>query len=146
MKRFSFIYAISIVLLFSVLSLAKIPPQTEEIEKTITGYVSGIDSRDVSSLEKTLASNARFVTINKFTDKMISLTREEFMEQIKAGKMGGWKRNLEVVSVDGDDKIASAKVSITDPKLKQTGYLNLVKDENNWKIVSGVFTLESNNK
>ncbi len=143
MKRFYFLFVFAIMVFgISSASLANEPAQKDEIEKTINSYVQSADSRDAGLLEKTLYSDAMLVTYNKITNKMSSQTSGEFVDQVKAGKAGGWKRNLEVSSVDGNDNVASAKVLISDNRLKQTGYLNLIKDGKDWKIVSGVFTLE----
>ncbi len=145
MKRFYFsLVSLLMVFLLTFSSFANEPAQKDEIEKTINNYVESTDSRDANSLEKTLYSDARLVTVNKITNKTSAQTSEQLVEQVKAGKAGGWKRNLEVSSVDGNDNVATAKISISDASVKQTGYLSLVKDGDGWKIVSGVFTLESN--
>ena len=145
MKRLYFsLVSLLMVFLISISCFANEPAQKDEIEKTINNYVASTDSRDVNSLEKTLYSDARLVTVNKITNKTSAQTSEQLVELVKAGRAGGWKRNLEVSSVDGNDNVATAKVSISDPSVKQTGYMSLVKDGDGWKIVSGVFTLESN--
>ncbi len=120
------------------------PAQKEEVEKTIDNYVNSTDTRNVNSLEKAFYPEATLVVVNTITNKTTTQTSEQFVEQVKAGTTGGWKRNLEVSTVDGNDKVATAKVTISDAAVKQTGYITLVKDGNDWKIVSGAFTLESN--
>ena len=145
MKRLYFsLVSLLMVFLISISCFANEPAQKDEIEKTINNYVTSTDSRDVNSLEKTLYSDARLVTVNKITNKTSAQTSAQLVELVKTGRAGGWKRNLEVSSVDGNDNVATAKVSISDPSVKQTGYMSLVKDGDSWKIVSGVFTLESN--
>jgi ketosteroid isomerase-like protein len=145
MKRLYFsLVSLLMVFLISISCFANEPAQKDEIEKTINNYVTSTDSRDVNSLEKTLYSDARLVTVNKITNKTSAQTSGQLVELVKTGRAGGWKRNLEVSSVDGNDNVATAKVSISDPSVKQTGYMSLVKDGDSWKIVSGVFTLESN--
>ncbi len=145
MKRLYFsLVSLLMVFLISISCFANEPAQKDEIEKTINNYVASTDSRDVNSLEKTLYSDARLVTVNKITNKTSAQTSGQLVELVKTGRAGGWKRNLEVSSVDGNDNVATAKVSISDPSVKQTGYMSLVKDGDSWKIVSGVFTLESN--
>ena len=145
MKRLYFsLVSLLMVFLISISCFANEPAQKDEIEKTINNYVTSTDSRDVNSLEKTLYSDARLVTVNKITNKTSAQTSAQLVELVKTGRAGGWKRNLEVSSVDGNDNVATAKVSISDASVKQTGYMSLVKDGDGWKIVSGVFTLESN--
>ncbi len=145
MKRFY--YSFVCLLMFFMItssSFANEPAQKDEIEKTINNYVQSTDTRNAGSLEKTLFTDAMLVTVNKITNKTSTQTSDQFIEQVKSGKAGGWKRNLEVTSVDGNDNVATAKISISDASVKQTGYLSLVNDGEGWKIVSGVFTLESN--
>jgi hypothetical protein len=147
MKRFYYSFVcLLMVFAFSSSIFANEPAQKDEIEKTINNYVSGTDTRDVNSIEKALYPEATIVTVNKITNKTMTQTTDQFVEQVKSGRAGGWKRNLEVSSVDGNDNVATAKITISDAAIKQDGYLTLVKNGDGWKIVSGVFTLESNKK
>ncbi len=145
MKRFFYSF-VCLLMVFAVSSsvFANNPAQKDEIEKTIDNYVSSTDTRNINTLENALYPEATLVTVNKITNKTMTETGEQFVEKVKAGTTGGWKRNLEVTSIDGNNNVATAKISISDAAVKQDGYLTLVKNGNGWKIVSGVFTLESN--
>ena len=135
---------LTIILSFTISVSAAKSPANEGIEKAVSFYIQCIDTRDVNSLEKILTSDAQVITVNKIINKTSAQNGGEFLEQIKHGSAGGWKRNLEIVAIDGDDKVATAKVVITDKKVKQLGFISLVNDSGEWQIISCVSTIELN--
>ncbi|MDR3611099.1 MAG: nuclear transport factor 2 family protein, partial [Ignavibacteriaceae bacterium] len=62
----------------------------------------------------------------------------------KGGQKGGWQRNVNIGDVDINGNTAVAKVDITDSKLKESGFVTLVKDNGSWKIASELSTLKLN--
>ena len=131
----------SLLLLTISVYAANNPSEQGAVEQTITKYVNGVDSRKADLLENTLYQKANLVTYNSFTKKIEDYSASQFIELVSNGNKGGWKRDVNVVSVDFEGNTANAKVEITDARLKKSGYFSLVKDNDGWKIVSGVFTL-----
>ncbi len=120
------------------------PVEAGEIETVIKEYVSSTDAKNVRELDEIIYADASFLCINKILNKVSSGDKEEFLEQVKSGKIGGWKRDCKIESIDMNDNTAVAKVIITDSKLKQVEYLLFAKVEGEWKIVSRTYTIELN--
>ena len=115
----------------------------ESVKVAITDYSKGIDNRNTETLEKVTYPSAHFLNFNKVTNKITEMDINELLELIKKGRAGGWDRELNISSVDINENTAVAKVEMKDAKLKQTGYVTLVKENGAWKIMGGVYTLET---
>ena len=115
-----------------------------DVEQVITNFVKSVDSRDAGTLSKSVISNANILTYNQIANKLDDYTASQFVDLVRNGQKGGWTRTVNVSSVDVDGNIASAKVDITDPRLKESGFVTLVKDDGAWKVASEVTTLSLN--
>jgi hypothetical protein len=114
------------------------------VEKVITNFVKSIDTRDAGALSKSVFSNANIFTFNQIANKLDQYTGSQFVDLVRNGQKGGWTRNVSVSSVDVDGNFALAKVNITDPRLKESGYITLLKDDGTWKVTEEVTTLSLN--
>ncbi len=135
------------VLVFSVSIFAggnMLKNDKDGIEQAITNYVKSVDSRNTDELSKTLMSSGSVITVNNITNKLDHYSGNQFINMVKNGQKGGWVRNVAVNSVETEGNTATAKVAITDARLKQIGFITLVKDNGNWKVASEVTTLELN--
>lgn len=135
------------VLIFSVSIFAgnnMLKNDKDGVEQAITNYVKSVDSRNTDELSKTLLSTGSVITLNNITNKLDRYSGNQFINLVKNGQKGGWVRQVAVNSVDTDGNTATAKVAITDARLKQTGFITLVKDNGSWKVASEVTTLELN--
>jgi len=115
----------------------------EAVKAVIENFSKGVDSRNVETLEEVVYPGAHFLNFNKVTNKITEMTNEELIELVKKGRAGGWTRELSINSVDVNENTAIAKVEMKDAKLKQTGFITLVKENGSWKIMSGAYTLET---
>ena len=115
----------------------------EAVKAVIENFSKGVDSRNVETLEEVVYQGAHFLNFNKVTNKITEMTNEELIELVKKGRAGGWTRELSINSVDVNENTAIAKVEMKDAKLKQTGFITLVKENGSWKIMSGAYTLET---
>jgi hypothetical protein len=64
------------------------------------------------------------------------ISKEEYIEQYKPSMLDDsllWK--TEIIYIDIDDKLASAKIKIYNQKFGYTDYFNLMKINNSWEIV-----------
>ena len=119
------------------------PSEDESVKVVIEDYSKGIDNRNTETLEKVMYPGAHFLNFNKITNQISEMNNDELIELIKKGKAGGWERELNISSIDVNGNTAVAKVEMTDAKLKQTGFVTLVKENGSWKIMSGAYTLET---
>ena len=121
------------------------PADVEAVKQVIQDYVKGTDSRNVDMLEKVLYPAGNYFSFNAITNKSLQMTNDQFLERVKKGQTGGWERQLDINSVDVNDNTAMAKIEVKDARMKQHGYLTLVKEDGKWKIMSGAYTLETSN-
>lgn len=138
--------AIKVILAVMFISLTTISAQEENnlaVKKVVEQYVKAIDNRNVDQLEKVLADNCTITNINKVTNKTTNLSKDDLINLIQESKTGGWQRNLNIKSVDVTGKAATAKFEIIDSKINQNGFITLLEDNNGWKIVNGVSTIET---
>jgi hypothetical protein len=115
----------------------------EAVKEVIENFSQGVDGRNVETLQEVVYPGAHFLNFNKVTNKITEMTNEELIELVKKGRAGGWTRELSINSVDVNENTAIAKVEMKDAKLKQTGFITLVKENGSWKIMSGAYTLET---
>ncbi|MDR3611263.1 MAG: nuclear transport factor 2 family protein, partial [Ignavibacteriaceae bacterium] len=111
-----------------ILSHSLFAEDKSDIEQTITTYVNSVDTRNADALSKTVLSNASIITINEITKNLDNYSTAQFVNLVKGGQKGGWQRNVNIGDVDINGNTAVAKVDITDSKLKESGFVTLVKD------------------
>ncbi|MGE5353447.1 MAG: nuclear transport factor 2 family protein [Bacteroidota bacterium] len=114
----------------------------DEVKQAVTSYEKAIDTKNVSNLQQLLASNATITTLNKINNNFSQFAAADYISSVKAGKIGGWERNLTINSVDVNDNMAMAKVELTDARLKQVEFVTLMKVNGSWKIVNTALTVE----
>jgi hypothetical protein len=119
------------------------PADVDAVKQVIQDYVKGTDSRNVDALQKILYPTGNYFSYNAITNKASEMTNDQFLDRVKKGQTGGWERQLNISSVDVNDNTAMAKIEITDARMKQHGYLTLVKEDGTWKIMSSAYTLET---
>lgn len=115
-----------------------------DVEQAVTNFVKSVDGRNSADLQKTLYADGSIVTYNTFSNKVEHYSTNQFIDMVKSGQKGGWVRNVNFVSVNIDGNTAIANVNITDTRLKETGFVTLIKDSGVWKIVGEVTTLGLN--
>ncbi|MEO6168371.1 MAG: nuclear transport factor 2 family protein [Chitinophagales bacterium] len=116
----------------------------EQVEAAIENFVKGGDERNTAMLEAVLHPDFR-VTINRFMgkDDVTVITREAYLSMITAGKIGGEKRNIKIISIDVQDHLAVAKVILTSTAMKLTSNLQFVKDiKGSWLLINDMPLVE----
>jgi Putative lumazine-binding len=121
------------------------PADEEAVKQVIQEYVKGTDNRNIDMLEKVLYPTGNYFSYNTITNKVSQMSNDQYLEKVKKGQTGGWERQLNINSVDVNDNTAIAKIEVSDARMKQHGYLTLVKEDGAWKIMSGAYTLENAN-
>jgi hypothetical protein len=115
-----------------------------DVEQVITNFVKSVDVRDAGALSKSVISTANIFTFNQMANRLDNYSASQFVDLVKNGQKGGWTRTVSVSAVDVDGNVASAKIDITDSRLKETGYVTLIKDNGTWKVATEVTTLGLN--
>ena len=141
------ILTLVLFLLLSFSTFAGTNPYKEDksdIEQAVTTFVKSVDNRKADDLSKALLSSGSIIIVNSITNKIDNYSGAQFINMVRNGQQGGWERTVSVNSVDTDGNTAMAKVNITDPRLKQSGFFTLVKDNGVWKVAGEVATLGLN--
>ncbi len=142
----SIVILISLILIpISTFAFAKLAGEDQSnVEQTVSNFVKSVDNRNTSELQKTLFNDGSFLTYNTFTNKVEHYTASQFINLVNSGQKGGWERKVDFNSVDVNGNTALAKIAITDSRIKETGFVSLIKENGTWKIASDVSTIGLN--
>lgn len=116
------------------------------VKKAVQEFVKSTDARDIAGLEKALSEKATFVNTNGISNRTSEFSYGEYLSAIREGRVGGWERQLEILNIDSHGNTAVAKIACKDSRMTQTGYVTLVKEGGNWKIISSAFYMSKNKK
>lgn len=131
-----FIFAIlALCTLITLSAKNNLPPEEESVKKVVTDFIQGIDNKDADQVESTILEDGTFISTN-LKNRVESFTSSELVDNVKSGKLGGWKRNFKIASVELKDNIAMVKVEFTSSKITQFHVMSLVLVDGQWKIVS----------
>ncbi len=137
---------VSLLLILSFLvanvAFANTPVEEAAVKSVIEKYAAAIEAKDGNALDNVFAKNVVIYRVALGSKKVMEYDQVAFAQQVKKGRLGGWKRDLTVKNVDIYDNTAVAKIQLKDTKLKQTEFLSFVKIDGEWKIVSCSFTRE----
>lgn len=126
-----------VLFLISVFSinLSSQTSEIQEIEKTLNYYLNGGTNNDFQMLKKAFHSN---VTMKFVGDEYREVNALEFFEK---GMKPGPKQNRKtrIVSINMSGNAASAQLEIEYPTYTFIDYMNMLKVDGEWKIVSKIF-------
>lgn len=136
---------LSFIFTVSSLAMSKLSEKDlASVKKAVQEFVNNTDTRNVKGLEKNLCEKSTFININGVTNKIAEFTYEEYLTAIRDRKVGGWERELEFLNIDAHGNTAVAKIQCKDSKMTQTGFVTLMKEGEDWKIISGAFYMDAN--
>jgi ketosteroid isomerase-like protein len=116
------------------------------VKKTIQEFVTNLDKGNVNGVKSTISDKSTFVQVNGITNKSTQYTSDDYLSAIKDRSIGGWERQLEIMDVNAAGNTAMAKIQTKDPRTTSTGFVTLLKENNNWKIISCTLFMELNQK
>ena len=123
-----------ISILISTVSIAQ-SSDYSQIEKTVNYYLEGGTNNDFATLKKAFHENASMKYIGEEYTEVNAL--EFFGSRMKPGP--GQNRLTRIVSIDVSGNAANAKLEIEYPTFTFVDYMNLLKIDGEWKIVSKIF-------
>ena len=135
MKKHLIIAVLALCTLVTFASQNNLPPEEENIRNVVSEFMNGIDNKDADLVESVILEDGTFVNSN-LKNEVETLTSAELLSNIRSGKLGGWKRNFEISSVERNDNLAVVKVQISNSRFTQVHVLSLVEVEGKWKIAS----------
>lgn len=111
------------------------------MELTVLKYALSADNRDVEALNQVFHENFR---VNVLTDEgMMSLDKVQYLESIKAGKIGGVEREVKIQSIEDDEIVGFVKLTLESNKVIFYDNITLVKEKKQWQIISNMTRLVS---
>lgn len=122
------------ILIFSTAILAQ---QTDEaaVRTCLENYMSGDGNRMEKAFHPSATMKYIDATSNEFKDVPIA----DFIARVKANT-NKTNRKIEIVSMNIEGNAANGKIRIETDKVIMHDYMNMLKIDGEWKIVSKIFS------
>lgn len=129
-------YALAIVsLILSVAGLAQTKTDEEAVRACLEEYMSG----DGNRMEKAFHPSATMKYIDAKTNEFKDVPIADFIARVKANTTKQ-ERKIEIVSTNIEGNAANGKIKIETGNVIMYDYMNMLKIDGQWKIVSKIFT------
>src|SRR5688500_4027745 len=129
-------YALAIVsLILSVTSIAQNKTDEEAVKACLENYMSG----DGDRMEKAFHPSATMKFIDASTNEFKDVPIADFIARVKANT-NKTERKIEIVSMNIEGNAANGKIKIETDKAILYDYMNMLKIDGEWKIVSKIFS------
>jgi hypothetical protein len=119
-----------------------ISAQTNTEEKAVRVCLEEYMSGDGNRMEKAFHSSATMKYIDITTGEFKDVPIAEFIARAKANTTKQ-ERKIEIVSVNIEGSAAAGKIKIETDKVIMYDYMNMLKINGEWKIVSKIFSRQN---
>lgn len=107
----------------------------DKIKKVVTDFITATDEQNAEKLAATMNEKAMQYVI--FGPNLLTFTRQEYVDQLKAKKVGGQPRTIEFGEVLlSRDTVAAMQLTASSSVIRFHYQINLLKHEGGWQIVS----------
>jgi len=132
-----------VLLFFGILNISNAQKSDyQEVEKTLHYYLDGGTNNDFEILKKAFHKTA---TMKFIGDEYKEVNAIEFFKKgIKPGPKQNRQTRIDYINISGT--AANAKLEIEYPTFTFIDYMNLLKIDGEWKIVSKIFYKKVHNK
>lgn len=147
MRSFKILSILFLAFLFITSSFAASKLSDEDmaaVKNTIQKYEKDWETQDADGMGKIISENASFVQVIAVTKKTSEFNSSDYLSAIRNKRIGGWERQLDIINVNAAGSTAFAKVVTKDSRMTSTGFITLVKENNDWKIVCATSYMELN--
>ncbi len=107
-----------------------------EIEKVIHNYFIGRKNANIDLLDKSFSEDAKLAYSDN--EKIYFISKNEYLEKVKSD--GPNEIDTQILDIDNKGNMGYAKTVFTYKDKTYIDYLTLLKQKDNWKIVSKTFT------
>lgn len=129
-------YVLAIVsLILSVSGLCQAKTDEAAVRACLEEYMSG----DGNRMEKAFHPSATMKYIDAKTNEFKDVPIADFIARIKASTTKP-ERKIEIVSTNIEGNAANGKIKIETGNVIMYDYMNMLKIDGEWKIVSKIFT------
>lgn len=129
----------SFIVLFTTATLQRSFAQEITDEAGVRACLEEYMSGDGSRMEKAFHSSATMKYIDATTGEFKDVPIADFIARAKANTNKS-ERKIEIVSVNVEGTAANGKIKIETDKVILYDYMNLLKINGEWKIVSKIFS------
>lgn len=125
----------AIFLCFTLSSIAQNKTDEEGVRECLANYMSG----DGARVEKAFHPSATMKYIDNQSGEFKDVPIADYISRVKANTTKS-ERNIEIVSMNVEGSAANAKIKIESGQTILYDYMNLLKINGEWKIVSKIFS------
>jgi|GEM_PF-343730 len=122
----------------SIRLLSQTSPEEAAVKACLENYMSG----DGNRLEKAFHSSATMKYIDVQSGEFKDVPIAEFIARVKSNTTKT-DRKIEIVSLNIEGNAAQAKIRIETAQVIMNDYMNLLKINGEWKIVSKIFSRQN---
>jgi Putative lumazine-binding len=116
--------------------------QAVDEEKAVRACLEEYMSGDGNRMEKAFHSSATMKYIDITTGEFKDVPIAEFIARVKANTTKQ-ERKIEIISVNIEGSAATGKIKIETDKAIMYDYMNMLKINGEWKIVSKIFSRQN---
>lgn len=128
-----------LVLFLTTITSLKTFAQTSDEEKAVRACLEEYMSGDGNRMEKAFHPSASMKYIDAQTGEFKDVPIADFIARAKANTNKS-ERKIEIVSVNIEGNAANGKIKIETDKVILYDYMNMLKVNGEWKIVSKIFS------
>jgi len=130
------LYTLAIVsLILSVTGIAQNKTDEEAVKACLENYMSG----DGDRMEKAFHPSATMKYIDISTNEFKDVPIADFIARVKANTTKQ-ERKIEIATLNIEGNAANGKIKIETDKVIMYDYMNMLKINGEWKIVSKIFS------
>jgi glutamate synthase domain-containing protein 3 len=123
------------LMLFSGLHSSTQKNDSDKIKEVIEHFITSTDKQNAEELAKTMYDEAKQFVI--FGPRLITASKAEYLEQVKAKKVGGQPRAIEFGQlIMSSDNVAMQQLTATSSVIKFHYQVSLFRIDGQWKIIS----------
>lgn len=113
--------------------------QTNDEDAAVRACLELYMTGDGNQMEKAFHPSATMKYVDYKTGEFKDVPIAEFLTRVKANTTKP-QRKIEIISLNIDGSAAQAKIKIESGNVLMTDYMNLLKIDGQWKIVSKIFS------
>jgi ketosteroid isomerase-like protein len=104
-------------------------------EQIIQAFAQASDRSDAEALEQILHPDFRVVFTMKAGTSPTTLSRAQYIQMVRDGKIGGKPRKVELSGFSSSNSFATTKATMTRPDAVFTGVYSLIEQDGRWLLL-----------
>lgn len=112
------------------------------IQKVLEAYWQGADSQNTMTLSRVLHDDYRVIALTAEGNRLI--LKQDYLDLIKAKKIGGTPRQFEVIATDVSGDVAQSRLTLRSDAVTFHDHVTLTKSGTGWQLISNVTQVTPN--